>query len=219
MGEKKPEESRDNFLPQTLEDLKGKTPEELRKIVDVLDAHLKSLHQDEITGELRDMSSEEQNAFDLGMELRDYSVKKIDEHVRIAEVFRRRPQSVERVYNNIRHGMTDESADIRRLTKREAQERALRILDSRDKSQPLQPDQMDHVDRQIRRSGDIALRIIATENDAYREAWQKLVSGHEGWTLSEEERDAVRTFQEYRAMTEGTGSAGGYGIPVNIKAA
>ncbi|HEY5986524.1 MAG TPA: hypothetical protein VIV12_09125, partial [Streptosporangiaceae bacterium] len=30
-----------NLLPQTLDDLRGKTPEELRNIVEVLDAHLR----------------------------------------------------------------------------------------------------------------------------------------------------------------------------------
>jgi len=212
----KEKQERANLLPETLDDLRGKTPDELRKIVDVLDAHLKDLHQNEV-GELRDMDESEQAAFDLGMELRDVAVKKIEEHVRIAEVFRRRPKAVEQVYANIRNGIDERASDVRRLTNQEARDRALRTIESKNNSIMLKPDQLDALDAQVRTSTDIARRVIVTENEAYREAWMKMsTQPNAGYLLSDEERDALRSWEEYRAMSEGTSSAGGYGIPVFI---
>jgi ribosomal protein L29 len=62
------------------EEIRGKTPEELAKFVEVLDAHLRSLHQDEDTGELREKTEDEQKAFDYGLKLRDKAITRIDEH-------------------------------------------------------------------------------------------------------------------------------------------
>lgn len=215
----KDEEERNTLLPETLEDLKGKTVEELRQMVDVLDAHLKSIHQTD-NGELRDLSSDEQKAFDLGLEMREIAIKKIEEHVRISDIFRRRPDSVERVYNNIRKGLNNDAGDVVRLTVPEARDRALRVLDGHDNSANLDDAQLRKVEKEIRRNTDIARRVIVTENDAYREAWMKMVTQNDaGYLLSDEERDALRAWGEYRAMSEGTAASGGYGIPVNVKAA
>lgn len=204
------------LLPQTLEDLKGKTPEELRMIVNVLDAHLKDLHQNDV-GELRELDEAQQSAFDLGLEIREVAIKKIEDHARIAEVFRKRPKAVEQVYANIRHGLDDMTGDVRRLTNAEARDRALRVLESKNNSVILKPDQEDHLDRQVRTNTDIARRILVTENEAYREAWMKLVTNpNAGYSLTEEQRDSLRVWEEYRAMSEGTTTAGGYGIPVFI---
>src|SRR5262245_17754220 len=82
----------DNTTP---DELRGKTPDELAAYVEVLDAHLRSLHQDEVTGELRDKTDDEQRAFDYGLKVRDRAFKKIEEHRAIQEVFRRRPKAVE----------------------------------------------------------------------------------------------------------------------------
>jgi HK97 family phage prohead protease len=73
------------------EELRGKTPDELQQYVEVLDAHLRSIHQDEDTGELRDKTAPEQKAFDYGLKLRDAAIRKIEEHRAVQEVFRRRP--------------------------------------------------------------------------------------------------------------------------------
>jgi len=202
------------LLPQTLEDLRGKTPEELRKIVDVLDAHLKDMHQNEV-GELRSLDDDEQKAFNIGLEIRDKAISMLEEHERISAIFRRRPQSVERVYDNIRRGLDDTASDVRRLTNREARERALRVLDSRDNSGHMTAPQKDEVDRQIRKLTDVARRVIVTENEDYREAWVKLLTNPRPF-LTEDEQRAVQAWEEYRAMSEGTTTAGGFGIPVFI---
>jgi hypothetical protein len=50
------------------EELRGKTPADLAKFVDILDAHLRCIHQDENTGELRDKTPDEQKAFASGVD-------------------------------------------------------------------------------------------------------------------------------------------------------
>lgn len=202
---------------ETPEELRGKTPDELQHFVEVLDAHLRSIHTDEDTGVLRDKSPAEQTAFDYGLKLRDLAIRKIDEHRAVQEVFQRRPKSVEAAMLNISRNKDDAYGDVRRMTPAEARDRAMRALDNRSDTAHLRADQKDQIERQVRRDPDIARRILVTENDAYREAWMKLVTQPDAiGFLSDEERQAVRAFQEYRAMSENTTTAGGFGIPVFI---
>lgn len=203
----------DTALP---EELRGKTPDELSAYVEVLDAHLRSLHQTE-EGELRDKTPEEQAAFDYGLKLRDKAIARIDEHRNIQEIFRRKPKAVERALANIKYGDDDPFADVRRLTPTEARERALRRLDDRSTTSHMSGDQKTEVEKQLRRDPDIARRILVTETDAYRSAWMKLVTQPDAQMyLSDEEREAVRAFNEYRAAAEWTSASGGFGIPVFI---
>lgn len=199
------------------DELRGKTPEELEHFVQVLDAHLRSIHQDEDTGELRDKTPAEQKAFDYGLKLRDKAIKRIEEHRSVQEVFRRRPKAVEAAMLNIKPDRDDAYGDVRRMMNGEARDKALRILDDRNSNSHLRSDQIDQVNRQIRRNPDIARRVLVTENEHYREAWMKLVTDpNSAYTLTDEERQAVRAWTEYRAMSEGTTTAGGFGIPVFI---
>lgn len=201
----------------TPDELRGKTPDELARYVEVLDAHLRSLHQDEDTGELREKSADEQKAFDYGLKLRDKAIAKIDEHRNIQEIFRRKPAAVQRALANIKTGGDDAYGDVRRMPNAEARDRALRTLDDRNAASHLRSDEKDHVEQQIRRNPDIARRILVTENEHYREAWMKLVTDPNAvGLLSDDERQAVRAYQEYRAASEGTTTAGGFGIPVFI---
>jgi len=202
----------DTALP---DELRGKTPDELVQYVEVLDAHLRSIHQDEDTGELREKTPEEQKAFDYGLRLRDIAMKRIDEHRNIQAIFGRKPKAVQRALANIKYGSDDPYGDVRRLTTPEARDLALRKLDARDATAHLTDDQKTHVERQIRKDTDIARRILVTETEDYREAWLKLVTRTHP-LLSEEERQAVMAWEEYRAMSEGVTTAGGFGIPVFI---
>ena len=118
----------ERLLPGTLDDLRGRTPEELRQMLEVLDAHLRSLHQTD-EGELRDLDDAEQGAFDTGLEIREAIVDRLDKHAKVAEVFRRRPAAVQQAMANIRYGLDDPAGDTRRLTNPEARDRALRVLD------------------------------------------------------------------------------------------
>jgi HK97 family phage major capsid protein len=203
----------ERFMPESMDDLRGRTPEELRQMLEVLDAHLKALHQSD-EGELRDLSDEEESAFNLGMQLRTEIVDRLDKHTKIAEVFRRRPEAVQQAMANIRYGLDDPAGDTRRLTNSEARDRALRILDSRDAGE-LSASQKDQVERMARRDHVTARRIVVTENEDYRTAWLKMVTEPHP-ILTQEENRAVQAWYEFRAMGDVTGSAGGMGIPVFI---
>lgn len=198
------------------DELRGKTPDEIQRFVEVLDAHLRTIHQDEDTGELRDKTPAEQTAFDYGLRLRDIAIGKIEEHRAVQEVFRRRPKAVETAMFNA--GNRDDAfGDVRRLTSSEARDRALRVLDDRSASAHLRPEEKDEVERSVRTSTDIARRVLVTETEDYRTAWLKMVTRPNGaMYLNEEERRAMQAFDEYRTMSEGTNSAGGFGIPVFI---
>src|SRR5690606_21769105 len=173
---------------------------------------LKSLHQTD-DGELRSLDSDEQAAFDTGLEIRERAMEMLEEHRRVSEIFRRRPESVKRVYANLRAGLGD-AGDIRRLTHGEARDRALRILDSRESGNLSGPSK-DRVDRLVRLDGDTARRVVVTENEHYRNAFMKLSTMVNGALhLNEEERAAIQQWEEYRAMGEVSQGAGGYGIPV-----
>jgi len=204
---------KDDSLP---DELRGKTPEELQTFVEVLDAHLRSIHQTD-EGELRDKTPDEEKAFAYGLAVRAKAMAKLEEHRNIAEIFRRKPASVQRVMDNIKYGQDDPLSDVRRLTPTEARERALRRLDDRASTSHMSPEQKTEVEKQLRRDPDIARRILVTENEDYRNAWMKLVTNPNAqMVLSNEERDAIRAYEEYRAMAEWTTTAGGFGIPVFI---
>jgi HK97 family phage major capsid protein len=200
-------------------ELRGKTPRELATFVDVLDAHLRSIHQDD-SGELRDKTPDESKAFAYGLKLRDLAIKRIEEDRAIKAVFERRPAAVQTAISAAAFGASDDPfAAVRRMTVPEARDQALRVLDDRGASSHLRSDQKDEVEKQIRKNTDIARRIIVTENDHYRTAWQKLVTmppAEVAASMTDEERNAVRAYQEYRALSEGSTTAGGFGIPVFI---
>gem|GEM_PF-1078408 len=200
------------------DELRGMTPDDIQHFVEILDAHLRSIHLDENSGELRDKSPAEQTAFDYGLKLRDVAIKKLDEHRAVQEVFKRRPKAVEAAMLNLgSKDKADPYGDVRRMPVPEARERALRILDDRGSASHLRADEKDEVEKQIRRSTDIARRILVTENDDYRNAWLKMVTRPNGaMYLNDDERRAMMAFDEYRTMSEGTTTAGGFGIPVFI---
>jgi HK97 family phage major capsid protein len=211
------DKSADDIGTETPEELRGKTPDELQRFVEVLDAHLRTIHQDEDTGELRDKTPAEQKAFDYGLKVRDIAIKRVEDHRAVQEVFRRRPKAVEAAMFNAGRDRDDSYGDVRRLTNQESRDRALRILDDRNSSAHLRSYEKDEVERQVRRSPDIARRILVTENEHYREAWMKLVTQPQAvGLLSDDERNAMRAYVEYRAASEGTTTAGGFGVPVFI---
>jgi HK97 family phage major capsid protein len=107
------------------------------------------------------------------------------------------------------------AVDPRTATRSEIRDAALRIVDA--DGSHLAARQLDHVDGLLRgRASDCDARVIGrmvlvTETDEYRSAFQKVTTGRGHLTEAE-----GRALDEYRAANEGTGSAGGYGIPVLI---
>jgi len=108
--------------------------------------------------------------------------------------------------------------DATKLDWREARDGALRILEDRDSNFNLTSNQQDMLDREVRKAGktDLARRIIVTENEPYRQAFLKLLREPDGAAyLTNEERDAMQAYYQYRAQSD-TNNAGGYAIPVFI---
>jgi HK97 family phage major capsid protein len=98
----------------------------------------------------------------------------------------------------------------------ELRDRALDVLETEGSN--LAPRQLDHVDKLLRsRTAEtdgsiIAKRLLMSETDDYRSAFAKAVTQTAPVFTPEESRAVA----EFRAANEGTGSAGGFGVPVLI---
>jgi HK97 family phage major capsid protein len=111
---------------------------------------------------------------------------------------------------------TSTELDVARASRQELRDAALAILDRDGKS--LAARNGDHVDSLLRTRNAltdgsvVAKRMILTENDDYRSAFAKAVtSAAPAFTAGE-----ARALDEFRAMSEGVDTAGGFGIPVLI---
>jgi HK97 family phage major capsid protein len=116
--------------------------------------------------------------------------------------------------------------EVRNLSRSEARDAAMRILEDRAAMAHL-PDAANvaaHLERQLvtlrsygahgRFDGnDIARRLLVTETDAYRSAFTEYLRYGGAAAFTPEQ---VRAVQEFRAMSIGTDTAGGFGIPVLI---
>lgn len=111
---------------------------------------------------------------------------------------------------------TETSVDVRSASRGELRDAALKIIET--EGRDLAPKQLDHVDRLINTrngntdGGKIAKRLVLTENDAYRSAFVKGVTQVNPAYTAEE----AQALNEFRAMSEGSDDAGGYGVPVLI---
>lgn len=112
-----------------------------------------------------------------------------------------------------------DNADVSRMSHREASDRARSVISDeapdltdaqRSRTDKLLQTRNDNVD-----GGDLARRLLVTETPEYRSAFMKLVTRSNPVLTSDESR-AVQRYEEYRAMSVGTGSAGGFGVPVLI---
>ena len=111
---------------------------------------------------------------------------------------------------------TETAIDMRTATRMQIKDAALKVLEL--DGSDLSARAGDSVESLIRAQNAnvdgtlIAKRILATETPAYRSAFAKaLTSSQPAWTSEE-----ARAISEYRAASEGTDSAGGFGVPVFI---
>jgi hypothetical protein len=114
----------------------------------------------------------------------------------------------------------DTAVDPTGLSRSETRSVALKIVEERGQ-ESLAPRQLDNVDKLLRMTnsdtdgGVIAKLTCYTENEHYRSAFLKAMT-ESNPVFTQEEARAVNAYRkEFRAMNEGTGSAGGFGIPVN----
>ena len=111
---------------------------------------------------------------------------------------------------------TETQIDVSTASRQQVRDAALAIIDRDGSNLPARNG--DHVDMLVRsRNGNcdgtqIAKRLVLTENDAYRSAFMKGVM-HQSPAFTSDE---ARALDEFRAMSEGSDGAGGYGIPVLI---
>lgn len=108
--------------------------------------------------------------------------------------------------------------DVRSLRPTEARDAAMRVLDAApdsliDSARKAGVAQLIET-RTARTEGDvIAKRLLITESDNYRSAFIKALANPTSPAFTAEEARAV---EEYRAMSIGVDTAGGFGIPVLI---
>ena len=111
--------------------------------------------------------------------------------------------------------------DVRSLMPREARDRALKVLDMDERTMHMEDRQRVHMEKLLRKRTSncdgsiIAKRMLLTENEAYQRAFLKMVTETPP-VLELDETRALRAFNEYRAMSIGTDTAGGFGVPVLI---
>jgi HK97 family phage major capsid protein len=188
--------------------------DELRSQLEELRTRIVELSElDEIT--------EEQNV-ELDAALTEHEARKaqLDEmEVREARVAAAREAVVERATGIDAPQImkrTETDIDVARASRSEVRDAALAILDR--EGSHLAARNGDHVEGLLRTrnaitdGGQIAKRMLLTENDAYRSAFMKGVTQ----SAPAFSADEARALDEYRAMSEGTDSEGGFGIPVLI---
>ena len=107
------------------------------------------------------------------------------------------------------------------MSDQQVRDAALRVLESRGRS--LSPAQGDRIDSLVRTAlsadnrdmdgAELARRLLISESSAYRSAFLQLMTSPHP-VLTGEEAEAVRSMQrlEYRAMGEGSGPVGAYGL-------
>jgi HK97 family phage major capsid protein len=218
---------------ESITDLRDLSAGELRTFVDLANKRLRELHLDQ-QGEPRDLTPAEQRRFDGLLELRDAAQERLDAHERAADAFAGRGGQV--VHNRFGAPLTGAvepfDTDVRSLSADAARDRALRALETRGRH--LGPEQQDQVDALLRSQvtedspscdgSAIARRLLITESEDYRSAFGQYVSAMlhgRPPVLTGPEAEAFRALQaleaaESRAMSEGTPSAGGVGVPVMI---
>lgn len=114
-----------------------------------------------------------------------------------------------------------DGTDVRMMTDMGARDRALKALEDRSLTLHATDAQIARAEKVLRtrsldcNGGHIAKRLLVTENAHYRNAFIKLITRAHP-VLSPEEQRAVEAYDEYRAASIGTDTAGGFGVPVLI---
>jgi len=153
------------------------------------------------------------------------------EHVTLGEGIEREERSARIAESRARWGTVQmgvkedpfDGSDVRSLPRAEARSKALAVLEQRENTYHLEnlSGTQARVDRLVRTqsnnfNGDqFARYMLASESEAYRSAFMKLIGGGAP-VLTAEEGRAVNLVNELRAAMSLTAANGGYGVPVLI---
>ena len=188
--------------------------EELRSQIQELRARIIELSEKD------DITADENSELDATLEAHESRTAEFDAlEAREARIDAARSRVVERAAGVdapqiMKRTATD--VDVSRASRSEIRDAALAILDRDGKH--LAARNGDHVEGLLRTrstitdGGVIAKRMVLTESDAYRSAFMKGVSQNSPAFTADE----ARALDEFRAMSEGVDTAGGFGIPVLI---
>ena len=106
-------------------------------------------------------------------------------------------------------------SDIRSLAPMEVRDASMRIVETSHLAPERQAGVQALIETRTERCDgtSIGRRLLATENPSYRSAWMKAMryGANAGWTA-----DEARAVDEFRALSIGVDTAGGFGIPVLI---
>jgi HK97 family phage major capsid protein len=114
-----------------------------------------------------------------------------------------------------------EAADVRSLTRMEARDRGLKVLEDKEHTRHLSDEQREKVESVLRTEtpdcdgSHVGRLMVLTQHQDYRSAFVKLVTQPNA-VLSGDEYRAVNAVIEYRAMSGSVDSAGGFGVPILI---
>lgn len=190
------------------------TPDQIREAIEYLDACIRAIHDG---AEGRSLDTDEQTRFDEGLAERQRLVELLERHNTVATLAAV-PAATERGITqpfNVNTRGSDDPFDLSELRfgtpGSEFRGRAMRALDQVD---GLEARHRESAERLIRRDptgGAVARHILATGSEAYRQGWQKMVSGN-GHLLEPAERQAV---EAARALSL-TDANGGYAVPFTL---
>lgn len=195
--------------------------DELRAGVAYVGDTLRDMHESASTEE-RDFTPDEETRWAEGETYVADALKGIEREERRAAVLEAaetagHPADGARDFQYQRKVELERVEDVTRLTRGETRDKALALLNSR-ASDHVSDAGKAQVEAFIRKHNKdhsgvaLAQRMLVTENDPYRDAFQKAVSSPSPAFSPEE----ARAINEARAMSIGTDSAGGFGVPVLI---
>lgn len=114
-----------------------------------------------------------------------------------------------------------DGTDARGISDANARDKALTALDMRHLTEHLDDRQREQLDRTVRAKtkyldgSTVARMILLSEDEAYRTGFQEFLTKAQP-VLDADQARAMKAFNEFRAMSIGTDSAGGFGVPVLI---
>jgi HK97 family phage major capsid protein len=208
--------------PLTLDSLRGRNADELDTIVATLETEARDLH-----ARNAQLTDAEHDRLIEALDVRDEAIKRAEQLRTVADIFSRHPRASEIAFGGTLHGggASTSADDVKGMGDEQVRTAALRVLETRGRD--LAAEQGDRLEGMLRAAlsadnrdldgADLARRMLITESDAYRSAFQQIMTQTHP-ILTAEEAAAVRALQrlESRAMSEGSGPVGAYGLPVLI---